>query len=106
MKSPLIATILLVLAAPAFASPPPVTAAQKKDIHRLIIAYLRCGNYLTNNGSDPAYAIPEDENQMYKKSCDRVDKLEDELGKQGFCFYGGRLNIGRGSDRHCVPLHH
>ena len=80
MKSPIIVTMLLVLAAPAFASP-------QKDIQKLYNASSRCREYNPDNGSDPAYAIPENENQVSKKACDRSNKLARKLVQQGFCFH-------------------
>jgi hypothetical protein len=86
MKIPVIAAVLFVLAAPALASPQPLTPSQQKDTHRLYAAAWRCFEYNPDNGSDPAYAIPEDENQVSKKACDLSAKLQKKLGKQGFCI--------------------
>jgi hypothetical protein len=92
MKS-LIIAMLLVLAAPAFAFTP--TAAQKKDMDRLFHASWRCFEYNPGNGSDPAYAIPEAENQVSKKACDLSEKLQDKLTKQGFCIMSLHRPPGR-----------
>ena len=74
MKSPIIATILLVLAAPALASPRHPTPAQWKDINTFTAAWTHCGGY---DGSEHLELI---------KSCDAANKLEKKLTKQGFCI--------------------
>jgi hypothetical protein len=79
MKTPIIAAILLVLAMPALASPRHSTPAQQKDIHRLYAASWRCLEYNPDNGSDPNYAIPEDENQMSKNACNLSIRWLDAL---------------------------
>ena len=84
MKHLIIALSLLV-ATPAFASAEKPTAAQQKDISRLYAASFRCIEYNPDNGSDPAYAISETENQVSKKACELSAKLEKKLEKQGFC---------------------
>jgi hypothetical protein len=82
MKSPLIATILLVLAAPAFASPQmTATPAQWKDIHRLYEVFGQCPG-------DPQGDLE------LKKACNLSTKLQEKLEKQGFCFYK-RLIVGK-----------
>jgi hypothetical protein len=86
MKTSIIAAVLLVLAVPALASPRHSTPAQQKDIHRLYAASWRCLEYNPDNGSDPNYAIPEDENQMSKNACNLSARLQKKLGKQGFCI--------------------
>jgi len=96
MKHLVIALSLLV-ATPAAASPQHPTAAQQKDIHRLSSADWRCRDYNADNGSDPAYAVPEEENQGAKKACDLRDELARKLEKQGFCFYK-RYNVRLCSD--------
>jgi hypothetical protein len=86
MKVPVITAILLVLAVPVLASPRHSTPAQQKDMHRLYAASWRCFEYNPDNGSDPAYAIPEHENQASKNACDLSAELQKKLWKQGFCI--------------------
>jgi hypothetical protein len=87
MKPLIIASALLVLAAPAFASPRHPTSAQQKDLDRYSDAFMECQNYNPDNASIPEYAVPEEENQRHKKACDRSHRLVSKLVKQGFCFY-------------------
>jgi hypothetical protein len=86
MKTCVIAAILLVLSVPALASPRHSTPAQQKDIDRLYSASGRCLEYNPGNGSDPDYAIPENENQVSKNACDLSARLQKKLGKRGFCL--------------------
>ena len=101
MKSPIIATILLVLAAPAFASPRSVTAAQEKDMHRLYRAAFMCREYSPRDDIEPGSsptpdgAIPWKENRRYKKACELSDKLQGKLTKQGFCITSLHRPVGR-----------
>ena len=78
MKSPIIVTMLLVLAAPAAASPQRATATpeQWKDVHTIYRTFGTCGD-------------PERE-----EVCAIARKLMKKLEKQGFCFYK-RLVIGK-----------
>lgn len=79
MNPLIVASALLVLAAPAFASP-------RADIDRLYAVSSRCLEYNPDNGRDPDYAISERENQVSKKACDLSAKLEHKLAKQGLCL--------------------
>jgi hypothetical protein len=88
MKSLIIASALLVLAAPAFAFTP--TPTQNKDINRLYSATSRCHEYIPGDGeggSDPHSVVVKAENQVSKRACDRSNKLAQKLVQQGFCFH-------------------
>ena len=88
MKPLIAAVALLVLATPAVAGGHTATAAQWKDIRTLQHVFIQCG------GSDD----PD-----LKEPCALSSKLQDKLGKQGFCFYK-RILPGRPGKDGCEPL--
>src|SRR4051794_7805075 len=81
MKSLIIASALLVLAAPAFASPRHPTPAQQKDLQTIYHTFGQCGD------------------SEREKECDTAHKLMKKLEGQGFCFYK-RLVVGRTGKRY------
>ena len=97
MKSPIIATILLVLAAPALASPRHPTPAQWKNIDALEAAHEAC-NYRLDH-------------EVRKKACATEARLMPKMAAQGFCLVG-HGTVGRAGGRiseyrnHCYTISH
>jgi len=92
---PFVVAMLLVLASPAFAAGPALTAAQQKDIRELKEVFFRCGGTDADDWYDPPI----------KKACARSRKLQEKLTAQGFCFYK-RIEVGRSNKAKddCEPL--
>ena len=107
MKSLTIATILLVLAAPAFASPRHPTPAQWRDIHKYSEAASYCANHRTGEESGEVGET--------KTNCDIAGRLGKKLEARGFCLYAksgvgraGKLKTpptGLAGERHCYTIH-
>lgn len=86
MKTPIIAAMLLVLAAPALASSRTPTPAQWKVIHKYSEAALYCTNHRTGEESG--------EIGETKKQCEVEIKLGNKLKARGFCLYA-KSGVGR-----------
>ncbi len=85
----LIAAAVLLSTGATLASPRHPTPAELKNIHRFYFAYGRCREYAPTGST-----VPEAENRVSKKACDRRDKLTRKFERQGFCSLKG-FNFGR-----------
>ena len=98
MKSPVVMTMLLVLAAPAAASPRHPTPAQWRDMHKFSAAASYCANHRTDEEGGEVGET--------KTKCDIADRLRNKLKAQGFCTYA-KGGVGRPSTdgEHCYTIH-
>ena len=104
MKSPIVMTMLLVLAAPAAASTRHPTPAQWRDIHTYGVSWRTCGGF---DGDENSFREAYNGRYSYaemKNFCATADRLGKELKARGFCLVG-KGGVGRAGGVRCYSIH-